>query len=62
MTTHGSVWLATATIPQYDGILTDKHADVVVVGGGLIGLTTALYLQQEGADVIALGCVRPTSC
>ena len=58
MTTQGSVWLATATIPQYDGILTDKHADVVVVGGGLIGLTTALYLQQAGADVVLLEAGR----
>jgi glycine/D-amino acid oxidase-like deaminating enzyme/nitrite reductase/ring-hydroxylating ferredoxin subunit len=52
------VWLATSTIPEYDGILADKHADVVVVGGGLIGLTTALYLQQEGTDVVLLEAGR----
>ncbi|WP_433166961.1 FAD-dependent oxidoreductase [Kribbella sp. CA-247076] len=58
MTTQGSVWLATATLPQYDGIRADKHADVVVVGGGVIGLTTALYLQEGGADVILLEAGR----
>lgn len=58
MTTQGSVWMATATIPQYDVIRADKHADVVVVGGGLIGLTTALYLQQEGADVVLVEAGR----
>ncbi|TDD27728.1 FAD-dependent oxidoreductase [Kribbella turkmenica] len=58
MTTQGSVWPATATLPEYDGIHADKHADVVVVGGGLIGLTTALYLQQEGADVVLLEAGR----
>jgi glycine/D-amino acid oxidase-like deaminating enzyme/nitrite reductase/ring-hydroxylating ferredoxin subunit len=58
MTTHRSVWLETATIPEYDAIRADKHTDVVVVGGGLIGLTTALHLQQEGADVVLLEAGR----
>jgi glycine/D-amino acid oxidase-like deaminating enzyme/nitrite reductase/ring-hydroxylating ferredoxin subunit len=58
MTIQGSVWLETATIPQYDGIQSEKQAEVVVVGGGLIGLTTALYLQQEGAQVVLLEAGR----
>src|SRR5215470_10241069 len=49
-----SVWLATVDMPRYDVLDADREADVLVVGGGLIGLTTALHLQQEGVDVILL--------
>ena len=58
MTTNRSVWQATATIPEYDAIDRDQHSDVLVVGGGVIGLTTALYLQQEGTDVVLLEARR----
>ncbi|MFK4087551.1 FAD-dependent oxidoreductase [Kribbella sp. NPDC020789] len=53
-----SVWLATAEMPQYDVIGADVRADVLVVGGGLIGLTTALELQLEGADVVLVEAAR----
>jgi glycine/D-amino acid oxidase-like deaminating enzyme/nitrite reductase/ring-hydroxylating ferredoxin subunit len=49
-----SVWLATADMPQYDVLRGDLDVDVLVVGGGLIGLTTALHLRQEGAEVVLL--------
>ncbi|TCC49103.1 FAD-dependent oxidoreductase [Kribbella capetownensis] len=58
MTIHGSVWLATTTMPEYDVLRSDLDADVVVVGGGLIGLTTAFYLQEQGADVVVLEGAR----
>ena len=58
MTTNRSVWQATATIPEYDEIDRDQQCDVLVVGGGIIGLTTALYLQQEGTDVVLLEARR----
>jgi glycine/D-amino acid oxidase-like deaminating enzyme len=31
-----------------------RHADVAVVGGGLAGLCTALYLARDGADVLVV--------
>ncbi|QNE21417.1 FAD-dependent oxidoreductase [Kribbella qitaiheensis] len=58
MTTHGSVWLATARMSRYDVLATDQQADVLVVGGGVIGLTTALQLQLEGADVVLVEAGR----
>jgi glycine/D-amino acid oxidase-like deaminating enzyme/nitrite reductase/ring-hydroxylating ferredoxin subunit len=54
MTIQNSVWLGTANLPRYDVLDTDQETDVLVVGGGLIGLTTAIYLQQEGLGVVLL--------
>ncbi len=53
-----SVWTATAEIPSYDALRADQTADVVVIGGGWVGLTTALLLAQEGADVVLLEADR----
>ena len=46
---------ATAT-PPLDG---DARADVVVVGAGFTGLSTALHLAEQGADVIVLESHEP---
>jgi glycine/D-amino acid oxidase-like deaminating enzyme len=48
-----SYWLDTAT-PAGDlsGGEPPARADVVVVGGGLTGLSTALHLARQGADVV----------
>ncbi|MFC0625564.1 FAD-dependent oxidoreductase [Kribbella deserti] len=53
-----SVWLATAEMPRFEAATGDLRADVVVVGGGLIGLTTALLAADEGADVVVLEAGR----
>ena len=52
-----SYWVASAgTPPEDDGpILGDTHADVVVIGGGATGVSTALYLAKEhGIKAIVL--------
>jgi len=46
---------ATAT-PALDG---DVRADVVVVGGGVTGLSTALHLAEQGACVVLLEAEEP---
>lgn len=53
-----SVWLATADIERYDPLLSDSSVDVAVVGGGLVGLTTALLAQRDGARVVVLEGAR----
>ncbi len=54
MSEHRSVWLATADVPSFADLDGEVSADVCVVGGGITGLTTALLLQRDGADVVLL--------
>ena len=48
----GSVWIETGPAlpecPELDG---DERADVAVIGGGIVGITTALLLVEGGASV-----------
>jgi glycine/D-amino acid oxidase-like deaminating enzyme/nitrite reductase/ring-hydroxylating ferredoxin subunit len=54
-----SVWVDTAPAPplhpQLDG---DVRADVAVIGGGIVGITTALLLAEGGASVVLLEAGR----
>jgi glycine/D-amino acid oxidase-like deaminating enzyme/nitrite reductase/ring-hydroxylating ferredoxin subunit len=54
-----SVWVDTgpehAARPQLDG---DAEADVVVIGGGIVGITTALLLQEAGVRAVLLEANR----
>lgn len=52
------MWSATAEIPRYGALDGDERCDVIVVGGGWIGLTTALLLAQEGAEVVLVEAGR----
>ena len=55
-----SLYAATArpapATPPLDG---DRQADVVVVGGGFTGLSTALHLAERGTDVVLLEANEP---
>src|SRR3546814_9153260 len=58
MSQHRSVWLATADHPTFEPLRTDLDVDVAVVGGGITGLTTALFLQRGGARVAVIEADR----
>lgn len=58
MAKHGSVWLATAGHPQFPALDGDVDVDVAVVGGGIVGLTTALLAARDGAQVAVVEASR----
>jgi glycine/D-amino acid oxidase-like deaminating enzyme/nitrite reductase/ring-hydroxylating ferredoxin subunit len=54
-----SIWKATGgACDQYDSLFGDHSAEVVVIGGGITGLTAAMLLSQAGKKVILLEALR----
>jgi glycine/D-amino acid oxidase-like deaminating enzyme/nitrite reductase/ring-hydroxylating ferredoxin subunit len=54
-----SVWVDTAPAPRaHPRLDRDVHADVAVIGGGIVGITTALLLAETGATVALLEAGR----
>ncbi|MDQ1613390.1 MAG: hypothetical protein QOG00_3321 [Pyrinomonadaceae bacterium] len=49
-----SVWMRTADMPEHTQLNRDVRADVVIVGAGIAGLTTAYLLTKEGKRVVVL--------
>jgi glycine/D-amino acid oxidase-like deaminating enzyme len=56
--TADSCWVASAPDTIYPTITGSKRAEVLVVGGGIVGLTAALELCQAGRSVILLEARR----
>jgi glycine/D-amino acid oxidase-like deaminating enzyme/nitrite reductase/ring-hydroxylating ferredoxin subunit len=54
-----SIWIATGPPqPEHPSLEEHVHANVTVLGGGIVGITTALMLQEAGADVVLLEADR----
>ena len=51
---HESLWIATAAARTREALRADLDVDVAVVGGGIVGLTSAYLLQKEGRRVALL--------
>ncbi|CCV09471.1 putative oxidoreductase [Mesorhizobium metallidurans STM 2683] len=47
----GSCWTAGLSAPRYPSLQGSIHAETVVIGAGIVGLTTALRLREEGHEV-----------
>jgi glycine/D-amino acid oxidase-like deaminating enzyme len=55
-----SLWAQTASPLALSGVLLGRHeCDVVVIGGGYTGLSTALHAADAGASVIVLEACEP---
>jgi glycine/D-amino acid oxidase-like deaminating enzyme len=55
-----SLW-ATVTPPgpKLPELAGEAHADVIVIGGGFTGLSTALHLREAGVDVAVVEAMEP---
>jgi glycine/D-amino acid oxidase-like deaminating enzyme/nitrite reductase/ring-hydroxylating ferredoxin subunit len=53
-----SLWLAGPARPSFPVPGTERAFDVLVLGGGITGLTTALLLKQQGAKVAVIEAGR----
>src|SRR4051812_11607875 len=53
-----SLWVATTPGTSYPRLSGSHDADVVVVGAGITGLTTALLLAQGGVSVVVVEAHR----
>jgi glycine/D-amino acid oxidase-like deaminating enzyme/nitrite reductase/ring-hydroxylating ferredoxin subunit len=56
---HESIWIdAGPAQPELPQLERPVRAEVVVIGGGIVGLTTALLLQEAGRDVVLIEAGR----
>ncbi|MBD0259669.1 MAG: FAD-binding oxidoreductase, partial [Cytophagales bacterium] len=51
---HTSIWVETGQFPSFPKLEADFETDVVVVGGGITGITTAYLLAKKGMKVVVL--------
>lgn len=49
-----SYWVSSTTQPSYTQLSERIGADVAVVGGGIAGISTAVFLAEDGHDVVLL--------
>ena len=53
-----SFWMASTPVTDYPEIQTDLKVDVAIVGGGIVGITTAYLLKKQGVKVAVIEADR----
>ena len=56
--TNPSLWVGTSEVTRFHELHGDMTADVVVIGAGIAGLTTAALLKADGARVVVVEAGR----
>jgi glycine/D-amino acid oxidase-like deaminating enzyme/nitrite reductase/ring-hydroxylating ferredoxin subunit len=51
---NASLWKATSDKTGFPALSGDMEADVVIIGGGITGVSTALFLSEAGKTVVLL--------
>jgi glycine/D-amino acid oxidase-like deaminating enzyme len=51
-------WLASTSETKYPSLEEDIHVDVAIVGGGMVGITSAYLLKKEGFKVAIIEASR----
>ena len=59
--TGTSLWLRTAQPTTWPSLHGEHHADVAVIGGGIVGVTTAFLLAERGRSVALLDAGKVAS-
>ena len=54
----GSYWLETGPIKSFPALNQDLSVDVLVIGGGITGISTAYLLKQRGLTVVLIERAR----
>jgi glycine/D-amino acid oxidase-like deaminating enzyme/nitrite reductase/ring-hydroxylating ferredoxin subunit len=54
----GSYWNATAPAPDFPALSGDLSVDVAIIGGGIVGISTARYLKDRGLKVAVIEARR----
>src|SRR5690348_15042823 len=56
-----SYWIDSASLPQFPALAENLDVDVIIIGGGIMGITAAYLLKQEGKTVALLERARLAS-